>query len=138
MWKYAVNIGIRQHSWKLWFSIENCIRNDRENPCEEDWLPMKLYFEFLMLLTQIYCPLASASKLELLCVNDRIPARMEMTAYYVIRSNIPVDWIGHMIPWMCMYFVIFPSNYANRGDRLRLKLCVFHLTYVKIWLNCFK
>ena len=58
---------------------------------------MKLCFEFLMLLTQIYYPLASASKLELLCVNDRIPARIEMTAYYVIRSNIPVDWIGHMI-----------------------------------------
>ena len=72
MWKYAVNIDIRQHSWKIWSSIENCIRNDRENPCEEDWLPMKLYFEFLMLMTQIYCPLASASKLELLCVNDRI------------------------------------------------------------------
>ena len=84
----------------------------------------EIVFWILMLLTQIYYPLASASKLEFLCVNDRIPARMEMTAYYVIRSNIPVDWIGHMISWLCMYFVIFPTKYVNRGDRLKLKLYV--------------
>ena len=47
---------------------------------------------------------------------------MEVTTYYVIISNIPVDWIGHMISWLCMYFVIFPSNYMNRVDRLKLKL----------------